>query len=99
MSKTTTRRTWTKDQKRDLAAEVRRRRTNGETFASICDALEINEGSLRLWMDQFPERALQPVTMIDGGIFRRDISLITPDGFRVEGLQVETAAQLLERLR
>jgi len=50
-------------------------------------------------MDQFPERALQPVTVIDRGVFRPEIALITPDGFRFAGLEVETAAQLLERIR
>jgi transposase-like protein len=99
MSNKTTRRTWTADQKREIVAEVRRRRSQKESFRAICAALNINEGSLRLWMEQFPERSLQPVTVIDRDLFLRGITLVTPEGFRIEGLAVETAAQLLERVR
>lgn len=99
MSTKSTRRTWTKDQKREIATEVRRQRSNGESFRSISRSLEINEGSLRLWMDQFPERALQPVALVDGAIFRSEICLVTPDGFRVEGLHVESVVRLLGQIR
>jgi hypothetical protein len=99
MSNRATRRTWTSDQKREIAADVRRRRAENESFRSICRTLDINEGSLRLWMDQFPERSLQPVTVIDYDRLGRGLTLVTPDGFRVEGLAIETAAQLLDRVR
>jgi hypothetical protein len=41
-----------------------------------------------------------PVAVIGGAAQSRGaLSLVTPSGFRVEGLSVETAAELLARLR
>lgn len=93
------RRSWSQDQKRALAEEARRRRRAGDSFKAITKSMGVLEGSLRLWMQQFPERAIQPVEIIEADAGSSAIAVVTPDGYRIEGLCVSAAVQVLERLR
>lgn len=70
----------------------------GSSFSATAQKLGLGENSLRLWLKQFPEAGLQPVEVIAEDR-REGICLTTPDGFRVEGLDGQTAAELLELLR
>lgn len=94
------RRIWTPDEKREVVTTARRRLAEGTSFRRVAAELGILEGSLRLWMRQLPERGLQPVTVIDVAAPTRDlICLVTPGGFRFEGLDLATAARLWEQLK
>ena len=99
MEKIRHRRSWTQDQKQTIAAEARRRLAAGEKMTSIAAEMDVVETSLRHWMRQRPERALQPVRIAAAASRRDDLVLITPDGFRIEGLEVAEVAQLLGWLR
>jgi hypothetical protein len=53
-SKRRTRRTFTDAEKQTYADEVRNRLRNKEAWATITAEMDIQEGSLRRWMEQFP---------------------------------------------
>ena len=74
-------------------------RAHGMTFKAICEKLDVLEGSLRLWMDQSPERSLVPVRIVEPTRPGSEIVVVSPSGLRVEGLTVEQAAELLGALR
>ena len=99
MTQKKNRRSWTADQKQAIAAEARRRRAAGEPFKSITAAVGVLEGSLRLWMDQFPERVLKRVQVVDDEPISGAISLLTPDGFLFDGLEISSAARLWAEIR
>jgi hypothetical protein len=93
------RRSWTSDQKRTLVDLARRRRAEGVDFQQVAAELGVGKGSLYQWMRQFPERALQPITIVDMVPSGTAISLVTPDGYRFEGLDLGAAVRLREQLR
>ncbi|MCK6574596.1 helix-turn-helix domain-containing protein [Myxococcota bacterium] len=90
-----------------VVAAVRRRREDGVSVAKLAEALGLSVETLRRWLDAAVEgqrsagRARpMPVAVIGGAAQGRGaLSLVTPTGFRVEGLSVDTAAELLARLR
>jgi len=101
------RRRFAQEQKRKIAAEVQRRVREGEPFSGISRDLDIREGSLRLWVRQFPAAEILPVTVertrseraASSGTTVARISLVTPEGLRFEGLELGDVATLLEQLR
>ncbi len=85
------RRHWATSEKRRLASQARRLRSDGATFAAICEELDVLEGSLRLWMEQYPDPEIRKVPLVpqireaDGSI-----SMTTRDGLRFDGLEGNT---------
>jgi hypothetical protein len=82
----------------------------GERFSRISLDLDILDGTLRLWMRQFPIAQLLPVKIeplsaksVPDRLKRTElvgaISLQTPGGFRFDGLDVGDVAVLLEHVR
>lgn len=92
------RRRWSAAEKRRLAGETRQRRAEGQKFAQICADLDVCEGSLRLWMQQFPEPAFREVAVSSEPAAKRTagICVTMPDGVRVEGLDIDDLIVLLE---
>lgn len=90
-----------------VVAAVQRRREDGVSVAKLAEALGLSVETLRRWLDTAVEGQPSagrprpmPVALIGGADQRSGaLSLVTPTGFRVEGLSVETAAELLARLR
>lgn len=90
-----------------VVAAIRRRREDGTSVAKLAVALGLSVETLRRWLDTAVEGPSStghprpmPVALIGGAAQRPGaLSLVTPSGFRVEGLSVETAAELLARLR
>ena len=80
-------------------SEARQRLAAGQKFSAIVAALDIVEGSLRLWMRQFPETAIQPVQIIDSVPATSGIVIVAPNGFRFEGLDLLSAVELWRRIR
>ena len=91
------RRQWAATDKRRLAAEARRLRGDGWTYAQICEHLDVLEGSIRLWMRQCSEPELRPVAVVEPEpATTSTIVVTTPSGLRIEGIAVEDVAVLLE---
>jgi hypothetical protein len=89
---------------RKLAVEYARERTvEGAEIEDVARALATTPASLRKWMEH-TESEFRPVEVVGalapwvGGGSRSVLSLVTPMGLRLEGLDVATAAQLLQLL-
>jgi transposase-like protein len=86
---------------------TRQGRAGGASVAKLAEALGLSVETLRRWLDRDVDGQPRaghprpmPVAVIgDAAQSRGALSLVTPSGFRVEGLSVETAAELLTRLR
>lgn len=91
------RRRWSVAEKKRLAGQARKLRAQGETFAGICERLDVLEGSLRLWMQQYPESTIREVSVAPEPLKTSScISVTTPDGLRFEGLEIDDVIVLLE---
>ena len=90
-----------------LLVAIRQRRARGVGVAELAGALGLSGETLRRWLEddvEEPPRGGHPRPMPVAVIGREAqssgaLSLVTPSGLRVEGLSVETAAELLTRLR
>ena len=88
-----------------MLVAIRRRHQGGASLRQLGEALGLTAETLRRWLDTVDEAASAtprptPVALVDTPDQTRTVlSLVTPSGFRVEGLSVETAAELLARLR
>jgi hypothetical protein len=93
------RRKWTAAEKRALVDEARSRLEAGETMRRVCNELHLGEGSLRLWMQQHPKPTLMlaPVRVAPPET-GAGLAMVTPQGFRIEGLDLGTTLWLLERM-
>jgi len=84
-----------------LVADARRRRDAGESLHELGRAHGLQAETLRRWLDAgvAAPRPL-PVSLVAApSQGAHALSLVTPSGFRLEGLTAETAAELLGRLR
>jgi transposase-like protein len=95
------RRSWPTEKKREMAAQARSLRGEGMSWADVCRELDVLEGSLRLWMQQYPAEARQvlPVQVLRPHPEPQQLCVVTPDGIRIEGLDLDGAYQLVEMLR
>jgi hypothetical protein len=79
------------------------RRRAGEGFRTVAAALGVADWSLRRWIKASPRqirfRPVQVLTPAPVHPIPSIVIRVTADGPRVEGLDVESAAQLLARLR
>jgi transposase-like protein len=89
-----------------VLAATRQRRDGGASVARLAGALGLSVETLRRWLDTDVEEPPHggharpmPVAVVAAAQNRGALSLVTPSGFRVEGLSVEAAAELLARLR
>ncbi len=91
------------EQLRKLAAKYARQRiTAGEAIGSIAKQLGVAEQSLRNWM-QRTSSDFRRVQVIESPLTEPSdsgkLALISPSGYRLEGLDVVSASQLLRALR
>jgi transposase-like protein len=81
----------------------RMRQRAGDRFRTVAAALGVADWSLRRWMqasnNQVRFRPVHVVSPEPAHPLRSIVIRLTGDGRRVEGLDVEAAAQLLARLR
>jgi hypothetical protein len=81
-----------------VVAVMRRLCASGSTRTAVAERLEVSLESLRRW-EQAMSRSLVAVEVVSEASRRSaGIVVTSPSGFRVEGLDVETAAALLRRL-
>jgi len=83
-----------------MVEEARRLRERGVGWADIGLRLNARPASIRQWMKQTTPPLL-PVTIERSPTPERSngLVIVTPEGFRVEGLDLESARELLESLR
>ncbi len=86
-----------------LMAVVRERRSGGTSLRDLADSLGLSGETLTRWMSRqgaAPERtAERPLPVVVTSLPAAALTLVTPGGFRVEGLSVASVAELLARLR
>lgn len=95
------RRSWSAKEKREMVEQARRLREQGSGWAQVSRALDVRPASIQLWMRQ-AEPEILPVAVASAVVETKEsVSLIvvTPDGYRIEGLDLESAQELLEYLR
>ena len=80
-------------------------RAEGRRWSEIAEELDVLEGSLRRWLEDFT-RAAPHAEVSEAGeapeLFEHasgSLSVKTPDGFVVTGLDLESAHMLIEMLR
>jgi transposase-like protein len=96
---TRTRRTWTSNEKRRIALDVRQRLAAGQRMAAIARDVHIHPNTLRAWLETAPVQKIEPVQIQDERPFANTLNLTTPDGFVFGPLHFDAAMKLWERLR
>lgn len=86
-----------------MLAELERRRQNGESLKAIAADLGISESCYYNWKQRLASLAvpiLRPVTVVDCLVPARSSPpvLISPAGYRVEGLTMSDLLQLLREV-
>ena len=78
-------------------------RAEGATWLEVVEAVDVSIETLRRWgQEQELEPAeLVPVAVVDAGSAssREPLTVVTPGGYRVEGLDVDGAVALVRQLR
>jgi len=85
----------------EIAVWARKRRAEGEVVASIAAAIGLSETTLAKWLGAGGGPGeLRPVrvTAAGAGPRRSGLVVVTPDGYRLEGLSVDDAVDVLRRL-
>lgn len=99
------RRHFTPEERSRLTREAHRLRSSGLTLQATAKELGVVPSSLRLWMMKHPPTpTLRPVRLVppadpSPGPLAAQTSVTTPDGFRFDGLTIESALVLVEKLR
>ena len=86
--------------KRGTIAFVMERRAAGESWASLGRELGVDAGQLRSWCREAPApegTVMQPVEVV-APAQQESVRLIASHGVRIEGLSVQSAAELLRLL-
>jgi hypothetical protein len=86
--------------------EVDRRRSAGMGIRAACREVGVSEKSYRKWRaDAAPQPTLRPVAITAlvpvtpaAITIKSELALVAPGGYRIEGLSVEMAAELLRAL-
>lgn len=94
------RRRWTPEEKEVLTLRAVELREAGERWADVARKLNVLEGSLRKWVEDY--YANQHLSAGEAPLIETSttgISVVTPDGYRVEGLDLDSAHVLLVLLR
>ena len=101
------RRSWSPEEKKRLANEALIRRHRGESWRSIGEALDVQPWTLQRWTQRRPDKGvaeLQEVKVVEDQeaqwpVASSSLSVVCPDGFRFEGIDLETALWLWRALR
>jgi predicted transcriptional regulator len=85
--------------RRDIVAYARERQIRGAGFKQIARETGLTRETIRNWL-RLPrsDRELIPVAVVPEVVTHEAIILVSPRGYRVEGLDVESAAALLRML-
>jgi transposase-like protein len=83
-----------------LQSTTRARWSAGESAAQIAVALGISAETVRRWCEDAHGRsaALVPVQVVEERLPSREVRLISPRGWKLEGLDLQSALAVLQRL-
>lgn len=83
-----------------IASYAAKRRAEGETWASLRDELGVPWETLRRWSIDGPRASVVPVEVIAPSPDRGDevVAVVSPTGWRLEGLAVRDAVAVLRAL-
>ena len=93
-SKTSGRRHFTEAQRKEAVAYFERRRGEGASVARIAAELGVGKTTLERWRPR-GSRFVRVEAVADSGAA---VALVSPSGYRIEGLSLEQAVGLLSRL-
>jgi hypothetical protein len=84
----------------EIAVWARKQRAEGEVVGSIAAAIGLSETTLAKWLAGGGPGELRPVrvTAAVAGVRHSGLVVVTPDGYRLEGLSVDDAVDVLRRL-
>lgn len=95
------RRRYSPEERDSLVLQVHHMRTNGMKMAAIVNELGVTGVTLAKWMKESrPSSAFLPVQVIPARLDSAALALtlVTPAGYRVEGLTPDTVVALLRQL-
>ena len=81
----------------EIVGFAQERRREGASVRKTARELGVSESSLNRWLQKADGR-LRPVRVIEKPSSRDSLVLITPGGYRLEGLSSMSAAEVLRRL-
>lgn len=81
------------------------RRADGETFDTVAASLGLAQTTIQRWCggvrveDEEACSALLPVVVLESARTTNTVTLVSPSGFRLEGLELTDAVSMLRALR
>lgn len=90
-----------RDLKARTATWIAGRRACGATVAELAAELGLAAGTVMRWSNgskPAPTRALVPIEVMPDRIVERMLSVVSPSGFRIDGLSLAEAVALLRAL-
>ncbi len=85
--------------RRDIIDYARERQRQGLGFHRIARETGVTHETIRSWLRAAPSgRDLVPVAVVPEVVAHDSIAVVSPRGYRVEGLDLESAAALLRML-
>ena len=91
-------RRYSRELRLDAVAYLKRRKSDGATMGRAASELGVSSWSLSRWMRETEGRGeVVPVELTEAEE-STELSLVTPQGYRVEGLSEERLVRLVERL-
>jgi len=86
------------DLKQRASTWLANKRATGSTVSELASELGLAAGTVLRWSSEVPTRAIVPVRVIADRSDTRTVSVISPSGFRIEGVTLAEAAWLLREL-
>ena len=77
---------------------AQQRLATGVTIAAVAASLGIGRDTLRRWVAPATTTALVPVEIVDAPRAAAEVSVVSPSGFRISGLTIDEAIEVLQRL-
>jgi hypothetical protein len=84
--------------KQRIASWISTQRASGRSASEIAAELGISEGSVFRWSCAMRTKAMVPVRVVADEVSEPSYVVMSPSGFRVEGLSIQDAARLLREL-
>ena len=86
------------DLREKVVQAVEQGRRDGQSTHQMAEALGLSNSGLRRWLKPAVAQ-LRPVRMREQSAVGNALVLVAPGGYRIEGLDSSSAAELLRRLR
>jgi transposase-like protein len=80
------------------SAWIVRERGAGRAVSELAHELGIASGTVLRWSSETGTRALVPVRVVPDVAEARTVAVVSPSGFRIEGVTLSEAARLLREL-